>query len=187
MEQEFLSKIDQKLTDVSEKCKSRAATFLKKSKRYSFINTVLNGINISFTTATGVFASVSSEAETETETFIRNVSSIMLYTSAGVNAVQQFLNLESLAESSKTTAMRFSALYNNIVKYLYTTTNMDNKEYLKWALNEYEAILLHENIIDELTVVDNSKEKDILSHTDKSQPHYQYEIDRYAVNSFSAV
>lgn len=185
-----LTKIEVKLNDISEKCKGHSASFFNKSKTYSIVNTVLNVINISFTTITGILSTYSATT-TENRLEIYNyISSVMLYTSACINSVQQFLNLESLSEKRKTTAMRFLALSNNIIKYLYTDTNMDKREYIKWVLNEYETILSHESLVENATLVamaTNPEYDTLMTSSDEipDQPHYQYEIDRFAVSTYS--
>jgi hypothetical protein len=191
--EEGLLKINNKLTNISQRCQYHSEFFLKKSKKFSIINTVLNIINISVTTITGLlstFTASTRDIEGVITPNISYISSVLLYSSACINSIQQFLKLESLSEASKTTAMRFSALRNNIDKYLYTNTNMENKDYLKWVMTEYETILSHENMVEKKVDLNNIENPDsntnnILSNTDKSQPHYQYEIDRYLVSSYS--
>ena len=122
--------IDSKLNEISEKCKGYSAFYFKKSTTYSTINTVLNIINIAFTTITGIISTYTATVSKSETLYLSYISSFMLYTSAGINSVQQFLNLESLSEKRKTSAMRFLAMSNNIIKYLYTDdASMDRKEY----------------------------------------------------------
>ena len=181
--------IDSKLNEISEKCKGYSAFYFKKSTTYSTINTVLNIINIAFTTITGIISTYTATVSKSETLYLSYISSFMLYTSAGINSVQQFLNLESLSEKRKTTAMRFLAMSNNIVKYLYTDTSMDKKEYLKWVLTEYESILSQESLVANKMVIDENNDNPQLDIRVTGEsvppPHYKYEVDRFLVTSYN--
>jgi hypothetical protein len=193
------NKLDAKLNEISDKCKVYSAFYFKKSNRYSTVNTILNIINISFTTITGILSTYTATVSQQETMHINYISSFMLYSSACINSVQQFLNLEALSEKRKTTAMRFLAMSNNIVKYLYTDTTMDRREYMKWVLTEYETMLSQESLVanklvvdrERTAVVDSARVPDIdidvaVSEDRSSPPHYKYEVDRFLVTSYNS-
>jgi hypothetical protein len=177
--------LEDKLQEISDKCKKYSSVFFTKSIKYKQANTVLNVINITFTTATGIMATYSSTENSSNRLILTYVSAVLVYTSACINSVQQFLNLESISEKGKTTAMRFLTLSNNIQTFLYTDTGIDTakKDYLKWVLKEYETILSQESLV-ENTVELNEVQVQEVNTEEIGTPSYQYEIDRFLVNSY---
>lgn len=178
--------LEEKLNEICDKCKKYSSIFFKKSMKCKQLNTVLNIVNITFTSATGIIATYSSNDNSPHTRILTYVSAVLVYTSACINSVQQFLNIESLSEKRKTTAMRFLTLSNNIQSFIYTDTGGDTvkKDYLKWVLKEYEAILSQESLV-ENTIEINSLTNQKVNDEETPTPSYQYEIDRFLVNTYN--
>lgn len=206
------SKIYSYLLDIQTKCFEFAETHSNDAKKYSHQNTALNITNIVITsgvaTLTTSFSSLRSDNEGSVIT-VSVVSAVLLYVSAVLNSVQQFLNFEKLAEKNKITSIKFITLGNNIKRFLAIEElqNQDIVEYFKWVSSTYEEIL-SSNTKDELNLElprnlvsvniqqakqddnilnvnfsdDDNNDDQVMSHQETDR--VKYEIDRFAMNSY---
>lgn len=206
------SKIYSYLLDIQTKCFEFAETHSNESKKYSYQNTALNITNIVITSGVATLTTSFSSLRTDNEgsvVTVSVVSAVLLYVSAVLNSVQQFLNFEKLAEKNKITSIKFITLGNNIKRFLAIEElqNQDIVEYFKWVSSTYEEIL-SSNTKDELNLelprnlvsvnIQQAKKDDNnnilnvnLSDTDEEQimshqetDRVKYEIDRFAMNSY---
>ena len=193
-------KIHTYLLDTQNKCSEYSDIHLKKSKDYSKKNTIFNIINIVFTS--GVATLTAATTNLDSKNTISIISSVLLYCSAVLNSVQQFLNFEKLAEQDLTLANRFCSLGNNIKKFL-TLEELENKdlvEYFNWVSNTFEELLNKTSIIDIPKIEENNQIIKIESNEPLSynsnehllnfdalseRERVKYEMDRFNVNSYS--
>lgn len=141
------SKIYSYLMDIQNKCFEFAQTHSQEAKKFSTQNTILNITNIIITsgvaTLTTSFSSMDREEDNNPRTVVFIISAVLLYISAVLNSIQQFLNLEKLSEKNKISSVKFITLGNNIKRFLAIEElqNQDIVEYFKWVSATYEEII----------------------------------------------
>ena len=193
-------KIHTYLLDTQNKCSEYSQIHLKTSESYSKNNTIFNIINIVFTSGVATLTAATTNLDSNNSNTISIISTVLLYCSAVLNSIQQFLNFEKLAERDRTLSTRFCSLSNNIKKFL-TLEDLENKDlvdYFNWVSNTYEELLNKTNIIDipqieNLSVsvfnqnIEQSSSGENLLNFDalSERERVKYEMDRFYVNSYS--
>lgn len=139
------SKIYSYLLDIQNKCFEYSESHENDGKKYSRQNTILNITTIIITSSVATLTTSTSALEKGSSGSMAVVvtSSFLLYVSAVLTSVQQFLNFEKLSEKHKLASLKFISLGNNIKKFLAVEEleQQDIKNYFKWATDTYEQIL----------------------------------------------
>lgn len=194
------------LEDIQVKCSEYSITHMDSYKRNSKKNSILNILNIIVTAGVATLSSSTLNIEKDTTTFtiINSISISLLFSSTIVNAIQQTLNFEKIAERERTLSIRFVSLGNNIKKFLAIETlqKQDTIEYFKWASNTFEEIITKtsslniesETIPIKFQEIDNVNKPEspnsysgdsLLVHQDNAS--IRHEVDRFMVNSYNNV
>jgi len=201
----MVSNMIKQLSRMERECSEYSKAHNDASKKFSRKNTILNIINIATTSGTATLAAATmNDLDTRNTVWfsvINITSTVLLYLSACINYIQQTLNFEKRSEQNKTLAIRFLSLSNNIKKFtvVQEINNEDAVEYYKWAVNEYEQIIMKTTMVigggnqGSLTNDTDAISDDInitvsdVSYSSNIQkdPKLKYEIDRFVVNSFN--
>jgi len=108
---------------------------------YSKINTIISIITIILVTGTGTgsFSLVNVEETAQVKILI----GFVLYVTALLSGIKDFLNLTQISEKHKLYSIRFSALYNNIQRQLslYPEERQNGKDYISWVNSEFDNLL----------------------------------------------
>lgn len=196
------------LEDIQVKCSEYSITHMDSYKRNSKKNSILNILNIIVTAGVATLSSstLSIEKDTTTFTIINSISISLLFSSTIVNAIQQTLNFEKIAERERTLSIRFVSLGNNIKKFLAIETlqKQDTIEYFKWASNTFEEILTKTSALniesETISIPVKFQEIDNVNKPESSNSYsgdsllvrqdnasIRHEVDRFMVNSYNNV
>ncbi len=190
----------------------RDSSILQKRNTYISITTIII-VSLSATVSTFT-ANISPSDNLYYLTVVRIINSVILYISAVLSALQQFLKYEKEAEKHKATSTKYTALYNNIKRMLSLdpSERQNVANYFTWVNKEYDSILngspdvlsgsveefykifgvnFTEETGEDIKVNINNME-DIIEGNDEEVSEIQnetnrlrYELERYVQNSYS--
>ena len=187
------------LLDVQKKCFMYSDMYIETSKKHSTKNTWFNIVNIVITggIATLTASAGSMDKEGISYTVISVISPLLLYVSATLNSIQQFLNFEKLSEKDRTLAIRFASLGNNIKRFLCVEEleKQDKVEYFKWVNTTFEELMnkttyLERQLSDENIPSIHEEPNDVYKiyedteNLNNDMARIKYETDRFITDSY---
>ena len=197
------------LYEYQNKCSGYKYMHEKQARNLLLKNKILNisSIIIVSFTATASALTENLKDSADTKSVFNIVYVLLLYFSAVLNSLSQFLKYEKEAEKHKTSSIRYTAMYNNIRRSLILDSEKEfniDVEYFNWVTKEYDSIFSSSPDISEYIIKkfgDNFlKEEDNMGIEirENSIPvnnesliqafnseKLKYELDRFMISSYS--
>lgn len=204
------NRLENVLLEQKHKCSSYKWIHEEENKKYKTRNTYLNIITIVFVSSTATASSIAATVDISEYRMYNNIINILfpiiLYITAILNSIQEFLKYEKQSEKHKLAAIRYTALYNNINRMLSLEPSQRQSptDYFLWATKEYDNInssspSISRNISSKYekkfglisSIINcNNDEKDmnivkIDNYTIDQSERFKYEAERFVLNSFN--
>lgn len=199
--------VEEVLQDQQNKCAAYKWMHENQCRTLNRRYKMFNIINIFIVSFTATFTTVKDNVNTDSP--IHSVEFItpgLLYFSAVITSLQQFLNFQKEAEKNRNSAIKYTELYYNIKRTLALERNQRQqiKSYYNWVNKEYDNIFSSAPDVEQYSVKDfekkfnigfniinnkNSDEEEPVicvrqSHSQSDSGKIKYELDRFISHSY---
>ncbi len=175
------------------KCSSYHWMYEYQERIYNRYNKISNISSIIITLISGALISIIDKVGNKTFVDVLSViNPIVLFLVSVINAVQQFLAYEKVAEKNKNASNKYKFIYNTIKCYVDLDMNSQDtdqiKEFCKFVNKEMESLLSSSPQIEQETIklFESKFGKAELEEIISTEPYQENERQRYELNRFMA-